>query len=85
MAEPTYASLVAVADGHWVVEGPNSGGVGGWLLVDGGLYEYHQGFGPLDCQLLGPITPADFLDRYGDTDRPRLIAMVVDLRARCRS
>ncbi|MAS96606.1 MAG: hypothetical protein CMO55_25740 [Verrucomicrobiales bacterium] len=66
------------AEKYWVTEGPNSGGMEGWLLRGEHVFRFANDFGWSGIE--DGITIDAFLDRYRDTDDPRLKAMVDDLR-----
>ncbi len=42
--EPPDDLGYSTAEAHWITEGPNSGGIAGWLLHDGHMFEFrHEG------------------------------------------
>lgn len=66
------------AEEYWLTEGPNSGGMEGWLLWRDHLFRFAHDFGWSGME--DGITIDAFLARYGDSDDPRVKAMVNDLQ-----
>ena len=68
------------ADAQWITEGPNSGGIAGWLLWREHMFRFEHS-GPAGSVERG-IPVATFLARHAPRDDARFRAIVADLRAR---
>ncbi len=68
------------AEQTWITDGPNSGGIRGWLLWHGHLFAF-ENEGHTGTVQPG-ISVAAFLDRYGESHDRRLQQIVQDLRDR---
>lgn len=52
------------AERRWITEGPNSGGIAGYLLYQGHLFAFRQDYGPPDIDR--GLSIAEWLERYAE-------------------
>ncbi len=73
--QPPESLTQRTAEQYWITEGPNSGGIAGYLLFEGHLFAFRHDFGPIDVDRGIPV--AQWLERYAD----RYPTIATDLKA----
>ena len=68
----------SVAERQWITEGPNSGGIGGWWLYRGHMFEFRQDFG--DPWVGSGVPIAAWIEGWGER-HPDIAASLAESRA----
>lgn len=53
----------STAERYWITEGPNSGGIAGYLLYEGHVFPFRHEWGPID--VYAGVAIAEWIERYG--------------------
>lgn len=76
-----YQALSRKNDGHWITDGPDSEGMGGYFLYAGMIWPWYGCWGMAGPCVYAPLPVAAFLATLPDPPPPRLAELVRALKA----